>query len=335
MKVTNQGVPRTPVPKDAQVAAPVATVRDLSVRFPSVHGTVPVVSGVSLDLLAGRTVAVIGESGSGKSLTGLSLLGLLPVRAEATGRVVVGGVDMLASSERVRSRQRGSTIAMVYQDALSSLNPRRRIGRQLVDVCDAGPWSAREMMDLVRIAASDRVLSSYPHQLSGGQRQRVLIAMALAQDPRVIVADEPTTALDVAIQGEIVQLLQRLQGDLGFALLFISHDLGLVASIADDILVMYAGCIVEGGPTVDVLRAPRHPYTLGLLKCSMSLETGDRPLYQIPGTVPTPQEFPSGCRFSTRCWRARELCDYPVERTRLGPSQFVACVAPLEPDDVA
>jgi oligopeptide/dipeptide ABC transporter ATP-binding protein len=284
-------------------------IDDLHIRFPRAYGDVDVVAGVELAMAEGECVGLVGESGSGKSLLGLSILGLLPREARVTGEVRFRGIDLVSMPESRRRALRGAEIAMIYQDALSSLNPVLTVGRVLGAACKrGGRHRPTDLLDLVALRDHDRILRAYPHELSGGQRQRALIALALAQDPRLVVADEPTTALDVTIQAQIAALLRRLCDEMGFSLLLISHDLGLVAGLANRIAVMYAGQIAESRPARTLLRAPLHPYSRGLLDSRRSLEQRDETLRGIPGTVPTPTHFASGCRFRDRCPRAQDRC---------------------------
>jgi len=287
----------------------IVSVRDLTLRFPRQYGDTELLRGVSLDLHPGETVGVVGESGSGKTLLGLTLLGLEPRTAAVEGEVLFAGRDMRTMTSAERRALRGDDVAMIYQDALVSLNPGMRIRAQLRQaIGEAGTAAPEELLRAVQLDDVERFLAAFPHQLSGGQRQRVLIAMAIARRPRVIVADEPTTALDVTVQAEVMKLLDRLQRELGFALMLVSHDLGLVARVADRVAVMYAGDLVELGTTAEVLRTPAHPYTMGLVAASRSLEEGRRLLEQIPGVVPAPLDFASSCRFAERCPRAAEDC---------------------------
>ncbi|MYW03590.1 ABC transporter ATP-binding protein, partial [Streptomyces sp. SID3343] len=287
---------------------PLLSVRGLSVRFPDRHGGVRIVDGVDFDVRPGETVGLVGESGCGKSLTSLAVMGLLPKGAETGGEVRFAGRDLLAMSPRERRPLLGHEIAMVYQDALSSLNPALTIKTQLTQLTRrGGTRTPTELLELVGLDAA-RTLRSHPHQLSGGQRQRVLIAMALSRGPRLILADEPTTALDVTVQAQVVDLLVRLRDELGFALVLVSHDLALVSSLADRIVVMYGGHIVETGRTAQLLRRPEHHYARGLLGSVLSLEAAEDRLHQIPGVVPPPAEFGPGCRFAERCPAASDLC---------------------------
>lgn len=306
------------------------SVKDLAITFPGRYQGVRVLDDVDLTVHASECLAVVGESGCGKTLLGLACLGLLPVGAEWTGSVEVCGTTFTARSQSVVQRLRGSTISMVYQDATTSLNPAMKIGAQLRQVLKLSK-SSRPQEDLLRAVHLDdpqRVLKSYPFELSGGQRQRCLIALALAQDPQVVVADEPTSALDVTIQAHLVELLKDLQRERRFALVLISHDLALISQIATRVAVLYAGRVVEAGPIADVFTAPRHPYTRGLVAASASLEAeAGQQLAQIPGRVPSPEDFADGCRFQPRCTSATEQCLKRPELMTIGRSQ-VACFHP-------
>ena len=280
-------------------AAPLISVENLSIKFPR-HGDVNVVDRVSFDVRPGETMSLVGESGCGKSITSLAIMGLLDAKAEVSGRVMFDGKDLLAMSEKERNELRGHDIAMIYQDALSSLNPAMKIKSQMKQLTSrGGTRSAEELLELVGLDPQ-RTLASYPHELSGGQRQRVLIAMALTRNPRLVIADEPTTALDVTVQAQVVELLRKLQQELGFAMIFVSHDLALVAELTHKITVMYAGQVVEQATTRELLTQPVHEYTRGLLGAVLSIEAGSDRLHQVPGIVPSPSEFPAGDRFAPR-----------------------------------
>ncbi|MGY4858758.1 dipeptide/oligopeptide/nickel ABC transporter permease/ATP-binding protein [Cryobacterium sp. AP23] len=281
-------------------AAPLLEVKNLSIRFPNRHGDIAVVDNVSFSVRPGETMALVGESGCGKSITSLAIMGLLPDTAEITGQILFEGRDLLTMPRKERQALLGHEMAMVYQDALSSLNPSMLVRTQLGQLIKrGGTRSARELLELVGLDP-DRTLKSYPHELSGGQRQRVLIAMALTRNPKLIVADEPTTALDVTVQAQVIDLLNDLREKLGFAMVFVSHDLALVAELAHRITVMYAGQVVESAPTTALLMSPRHEYTRGLLGSVLSIEDGATRLHQIPGTVPSPRDFATGDRFAPR-----------------------------------
>ena len=281
-------------------AAPLLEVRNLSISFPNAHGDVEIVDNVSFEVRPGETMGLVGESGCGKSITSMAIMGLLPPTAKLTGEILFNGVDLLELSPKEHNALRGHEIAMIYQDALSSLNPSMLIKAQFKQLTSrGGQRTAQELLELVGLDP-DRTLKSYPHELSGGQRQRVLIAMALTRNPKLVIADEPTTALDVTVQKQVVDLLNELRTKLGFAMVFVSHDLALVASVAHRITVMYAGQVVETGPTLELLTDPRHEYTRGLLGAVLSIESGSGRLHQVPGVVPSPREFVQGDRFAPR-----------------------------------
>jgi len=313
-------------------AAPLLEVRNLSIRFPQRHGDVAVVDDVSFSVRPGETMALVGESGCGKSITSLAVMGLLDSSAEIGGEILYGGKNLLAMGNRERASLRGTDIAMIYQDALSSLNPSMLVRSQMKQLTRrGGTRTAEELLELVGLDP-ERTLKSYPHELSGGQRQRVLIAMALTRDPRLIIADEPTTALDVTVQAQVVALLDELREKLGFAMVFVSHDLALVAEIAHRITVMYAGQVVEQAPTSELLADPRHEYTQGLLGAVLSIEQRSTRLHQIPGTVPSPRDFPAGDRFAPRSSQpGRGLDVRPVLRPVDADDQHLVAMPPAEP----
>lgn len=314
-------------------AAPLIEVRDLSIRFPDRYGDTPIVDGVSFTVRPHETMALVGESGCGKSLTSLAIMGLLPKTAVVTGEILFDGVDVLKLSDRERNRLRGHDMAMIYQDALSSLNPAMLVRSQFKQLTKrGGTRTAEELLELVGLDPA-RTLASYPHELSGGQRQRVLIAMSLTRSPRLIVADEPTTALEVTVQAQVVDLLNDLREKLGFAMVFVSHDLALVASLAHKITVMYAGQVVESAPTGDLLVDPRHEYTRGLLGAVLSIEDEAPRLHQIQGTVPSPGDFASGDRFAARSTRPDADPDRKPEMVRVAGTDhwFADQSAPAAP----
>ncbi|MFF2831572.1 dipeptide/oligopeptide/nickel ABC transporter permease/ATP-binding protein [Cellulosimicrobium cellulans] len=312
-------------------AEPLLEVRNLSIRFPRL-GDVAVVDDVSFSVRPGETMALVGESGCGKSITSLAVMGLLDPSAQISGEIRYGGKDLLAMGNRERAALRGTEIAMIYQDALSSLNPSMLIRSQMKQLTRrGGTRTAEELLELVGLDPQ-RTLKSYPHELSGGQRQRVLIAMALTRDPKLVIADEPTTALDVTVQAQVVALLDELRQKLGFAMVFVSHDLALVAEIAHRITVMYAGQVVEQAPTSALLADPRHEYTQGLLGAVLSIEQRSTRLHQIPGTVPSPRDFPTGDRFAPRSSRPdRGLDVRPVLRAVDADGQHLVATPPDEP----
>ena len=293
------------------MSEPVLSVRDLRVRIGTKRGVANIVNGVSYDLDAGETLAIVGESGSGKSVSVLALMGLLPQPpATVTGSVVFDGQELMRLSPKEWRAVRGKRMAMIFQDPMTSLNPVRTIGYQLVEPLSLhlgirgadARTRAVELLDLVGIPSPDARFDDYPHQLSGGMRQRVMIAMGLACDPDVLIADEATTALDVTIQAQITELVAELQERLGMAVIWITHDLGVVASIADRVHVMYGGRFMEQAPVDALYAAPRHPYTEGLLG-SIPMPGTDRPekLTTIPGLPPDPVTMPAGCPFAPRC----------------------------------
>ncbi|MBC2906373.1 dipeptide/oligopeptide/nickel ABC transporter permease/ATP-binding protein [Streptomyces cupreus] len=289
-------------------AQPVLAVENLAIGFEGRHRGVDIVDGISFEVQRGEVLGLVGESGCGKSLTALTIMGLQPKGARVSGQVRFHQRELLAEPMRARRKLLGHEMAMVYQDALSSLNPAMTIRAQLKQVVRrGGRRTPEELLTLVGLDP-ERTLRSYPHELSGGQRQRVLIAMALSRDPKLIVADEPTTALDVTVQAQIMALLLRLREELGFALILVSHDLALIADVTDRVVVMYGGQVVETGVTADLVEAPAHHYTRGLLGSVLSLEGAAERMTQIKGVVPSPADFPEGCRFADRCPRATELC---------------------------
>ena len=278
---------------------PILEVKDLCIKFPR-HGDVNVVDHVSFVVRPRQTMGLVGESGCGKSITSLTIMGLPDPKAKVSGETLYDGQNLLNMDQKQMNALRGREIAMIYQDALSSLNPSMLIKAQMKQLTKrGGTRTAEELLELVGLDPK-RTLDSYPHELSGGQRQRVLIAMALTRDPKLIIADEPTTALDVTVQKQVIDLLNKLQKELGFAMVFVSHDLALVAEVANSITVMYAGQVVEQGPVSDILCHPVHEYTRGLLGSVLSIEAGGTRLHQVPGSVPSPKDFPEGDRFTPR-----------------------------------
>ena len=279
---------------------PILQVKNLSIGFPR-HGDVHVVDNVSFDVRPGQCMALVGESGCGKSITTKTIMNLLPDSARITGEVLYKGQDLLKLSKEEHRKLLGHELAMVYQDSLSSLNPSMLISAQMKQLTSrGGTRSAEDLLELVGLDPK-RTLESYPHELSGGQCQRVIIAMALTRDPSLVICDEPTTALDVTVQKQVIKLLNDLQKQLGFAMIFVSHDLALVAEVASEITVMYAGQVVESAPTKELLTNPIHEYTQGLLGSVLSIEAHDGSrLHQVPGSVPSPADFPAGDRFAPR-----------------------------------
>ncbi|MFE7170843.1 dipeptide/oligopeptide/nickel ABC transporter permease/ATP-binding protein [Streptomyces sp. NPDC057616] len=314
-----------PLPRETQ---PVLAVENLTVGFEGRHDGVDIVDGISFEVRPGEVLGLVGESGCGKSLTALSVMGLEPKGARVRGQVRFGQRELLSEPMRVRRRLLGHEMAMIYQDALSSLNPAMTIRAQLKQVVRRG--GRRGPAALLTLVGLDpeRTLRSYPHELSGGQRQRVLIAMALSRDPKLIVADEPTTALDVTVQAQVMELLLRLREELGFALILVSHDLALIADVTDRVVVMYGGQIVETGVTADLVEAPAHHYTRGLLGSVLSLESAAERMTQIKGVVPSPSDFPAGCRFADRCPLATEVCRATAPALLGTPTHTAACHHP-------
>jgi oligopeptide/dipeptide ABC transporter ATP-binding protein len=313
-------------------------VRDLAIRIKGSGRNL--VDGVSFSVNPGETLCIVGESGCGKSLTALALMGLLasPPLEIAGGQALFQGQDLLGLSRAQFSRLRGDRMAMIFQEPMSALNPALRIGEQIAESVrrhrGASPRAARaralEMLEKVRMPAPEVRLDEFPHQLSGGMRQRAMIAMALANDPALIVADEPTTALDVTIQAQILDLMRRLRDAEGTALIMITHDLGVVAEMADKVAVMYAGRVVETGTMAQVFGDPQHPYTIGLMSSMPAFGAGSGRLVTIPGMVPPISAMPPGCRFASRCPFRTPQCDAPPPLVRVGEHLAACWRAPLE-----
>ncbi|MEV5498206.1 dipeptide/oligopeptide/nickel ABC transporter permease/ATP-binding protein [Nonomuraea fuscirosea] len=306
---------------------PILTVERLRIGFAE---GVDIVDGIGFEVRPGEVLGLVGESGCGKTLTALTVMGLQPRDARVSGHIRFDGRELLAEPKRARRRLLGHEMAMIYQDALSSLNPAMTIKAQLKQLTRrGGRRSPAELLELVGLDAR-RTLTSYPHELSGGQRQRVLIAMALSRDPKLIVADEPTTALDVTVQAQVIELLLKLREELGFALILVSHDLALVADVTDRVVVMYGGQIVETGVTAALVGAPAHHYARGLLGSVLSLESGAERLTQIRGVVPAPADFPPGCRFADRCPMATDVCRTESPALDGDATHRVACHHPAQ-----
>ena len=311
---------------------PLLEVKDLCIKFER-HGDVNVVDHVSFKVRPGETMGLVGESGCGKSITALTIMGLIDPKAEITGEILYQGENLLEKSAEERRALLGHEMAMIYQDALSSLNPAMLIKAQMKQLTSrGGTRSAWELLELVGLDPK-RTLESYPHELSGGQRQRVLIAMALTRDPKLIIADEPTTALDVTVQKQVIELLNELREKLGFAMIFVSHDLALVAEVAHHITVMYAGQVIEQAPTKELLTHPTHEYTRGLLGAVLSIESGSGRLHQVPGTVPSPRDFPVGDRFAPRSSHPDYGLDIRPVLTEVGPEHVYAALPPRDEAD--
>jgi peptide/nickel transport system ATP-binding protein len=324
-------------------SASLLQVEDLHVQFPTPDGIVRAVDGISYSIDSGQTLGIVGESGSGKSVTSLTTLGLTRLQgANIQGRLLFEGKDLVTMSDDQLRRIRGNDIAMIFQDPLSSLHPFYKVGSQLVEAVlthrkvsrAAARARAVELLELVGIPDPRRRVDQFPHEFSGGMRQRAMIAMALANEPKLLIADEPTTALDVTVQAQILALLEDLQRRLGMAIIIITHDLGVVAEIADRIAVMYAGRIVEYAPTEQIFAAPQHPYTWGLLKSIPRLDNPrDEELVPIPGRPPSLINRPPGCHFHPRCPYVREAhrrIDPRLEPVPDDPGHTVACL--LQPD---
>ncbi|WP_313896380.1 ABC transporter ATP-binding protein [Streptomyces sp. YIM 98790] len=317
---------------------PLLEVRDLRIEFHTRDGIARAINGVSYAVHSGRTLAVLGESGSGKSVTAQAIMGILdiPPGRITGGQILFRGRDLLTMREEERRKIRGDQIAMIFQDALSSLNPVLSVGFQLAEMFRVHRGMSRadartkavELMDKVRIPAARERVNDYPHQFSGGMRQRIMIAMALALEPDLIIADEPTTALDVTVQAQVMDLLAELQREYRMGLILITHDLGVVADVADRIAVMYAGRIIENAPVHELYRSPAHPYTKGLLDSVPRLDHKGGELYAIKGLPPSLTAIPPGCPFHPRCPQAQDICRtdrpplYPVGRTRTSACHF-------------
>jgi peptide/nickel transport system ATP-binding protein len=327
------------------VIDPLVSIRGLIVRFDGV----PALRGVDLDIAKGEAVGLVGESGCGKSVTWLAALGLLPPSAEIEGSVRLSnqagaGEELVGAAVPALEHVRGRRVAMIFQDPASALNPVHRVGRQVAEALRlhrgldgaSARTEARRLFEQVGIPDAGRRLDAYPHEMSGGQNQRVMIAMALAGQPEMLVADEPTTALDATIQAQILDLLRDLQRETGMALVLISHDLGVVADLCSRVGVMYAGRIIEEAPSEVLFAHPQHPYTQGLLAALPEMEGARRRLAAIAGGVPEPWAMPPGCAFAPRCDRAEPACDARVPAFRyVGRSHRAACVRVRETELVA
>ncbi|MET9882434.1 ABC transporter ATP-binding protein [Streptomyces sp. NPDC006430] len=311
-------------------------VRDLHVEFRTRDGVAKAVNGVNYSVDEGETLAVLGESGSGKSVTAQAVMGILdvPPGRIAGGEILFKGTDLLKIKEEDRRRIRGADMAMIFQDALSSLNPVLSVGAQLGEMYEVHRGTSRkdarakavELMDRVKIPAAKQRVGDYPHQFSGGMRQRIMIAMALALEPSLIIADEPTTALDVTVQAQVMDLLAELQRELNMGLILITHDLGVVADVADKIAVMYAGRIVETAPVHEIYKRPAHPYTRGLLDSIPRLDQKGQELYAIKGLPPNLLAIPPGCAFNPRCPMAQAVCRTDVPPlAEVAPDRASAC----------
>ena len=295
-------------------------VRDLSVRFTTQQGMVNAVNRLSFSVAGSRTLGIVGESGSGKSQSVLAVMGLLAGNGQASGQALYRGENLLGMPAERLNRVRGNKIAMVFQDPMTSLNPYLSIERQMTEVLEVhkGMGSARaraeslRMLDAVRIPESATRIKMFPHEFSGGMRQRVMIAIALLCQPELLIADEPTTALDVTVQAQILKLLRELQSDFSTAVVLITHDLGVVASLCDEVIVMYAGSVMEQGPVQGIFKSATHPYTMGLLKALPRINEDAESLIAIPGSPPSVNHLPSGCPFHPRCEAALASCAQAV-----------------------
>ena len=313
-------------------------IRDLNVRFATPDGEVAAVSDFSCSFAAGECVGVVGESGAGKSQSFLAIMGLLATNAQVSGSAVFAGSELLGGSGAALRGIRGSRLGMIFQDPMTSLTPHLKVGDQIAEplVQHRGlDWQtarqrALELLERVQVTDAARRLTQYPHELSGGMRQRVMIAIALACNPSMLIADEPTTALDVTIQAQILQLLADLKREQGMAMALITHDLGVIAGLADTVVVMYGGRIVESGPVGELFTRPRHPYTAAVLRSMPRIDDAlDQPLVTIRGQPPNPKSLPGGCAFHPRCDAATELCSSQRPPLRSAVERRLACHHPL------
>ncbi|WP_299612015.1 ABC transporter ATP-binding protein [uncultured Tateyamaria sp.] len=310
------------------------SVENLHIRFRTGDGMVHAVNDVSFEVGAGRQIAVVGESGSGKSQIALAIMGLLAKNAEVEGRIMWNGQDLLAASNREMNRIRAREIGIVFQDPMSSLNPYMTIERQLTEIVEYHEGLSRrdararalQVMDAVRISDAKARLRAYPHEFSGGMRQRIVIAMALMCQPKLILADEPTTALDVTVQAQIMRLLADVQRDLGTSVVLITHDLGVVAGFCEEVVVLYGGRIMEEAETIALFDRPTHPYTRGLLSAVPNIKDPSDALTAIPGSPPSQHRFPQACPFAPRCVDAVDVCRDTLPALRQGR----ACLRPVE-----
>ncbi|MEO6124819.1 MAG: ABC transporter ATP-binding protein [Ilumatobacteraceae bacterium] len=323
---------------EGPVTDAVFEIRDLRIHFPTMNGDVQAVRGVDLSVHKGEMLAVVGESGSGKSVTFLGVMGLLPPSTVITGSAKLGETELIGASSKTVRRVRGHKIAMIFQDPLSALNPVQRIGPQIVEMIRshdpmskaAAESKSVELLDLVGIPQPSARAKQYPHEFSGGMRQRVMIAMAIANDPEVLIADEPTTALDVTVQAQILEVIQRIQHELHTAVVLITHDLGVVARVADQVQVMYAGRSAERADVMTLFKDPTHPYTVGLLKSLP--RSGQERLTPIIGTPPNMLRPPSGCAFRPRCEFATDVCAVDLPELRPFHNSQTACIRVEEID---
>jgi oligopeptide transport system ATP-binding protein len=308
------------------------TVQQLGVQFQTPDGLVSAVNGINFSLDKGQTLGIVGESGSGKSQSVLAMMGLLASNGRATGQVLYQGKDLISMPTAELNKIRGNRIAMIFQDPMTSLNPYLTVERQMTEVLEfhkgMGRKEARvkaiQALDAVKMPEAARRVAMYPHEFSGGMRQRVMIAMALLCEPDVLIADEPTTALDVTVQAQILTLMRELQRDFGTAIVMITHDLGVVAGLCDEVMVLYGGQVMEQGSADSIFYRPSHPYTAGLLAAVPRLEDGDAPMLAIPGSPPNMAKLPKGCPFTERCAMALPHCG--TERPAFGPAAHDASV---------
>jgi peptide/nickel transport system ATP-binding protein len=316
--------------------SPILEVRDLTVDFPTDDGVVHAVRGVSFDVGERDVLGIVGESGCGKSVTSLAVMGLLPRSARVSGSVRFRGQELVGASKNEMRELRGSKIAMIFQDPMTAMNPVYTVGWQISEAIrahhDVSPKAAFrqaiDLLDLVGIPRADRRVQQYPHEFSGGMRQRAMIAMAIANNPDIIIADEPTTALDVTVQAQVLETLVRLKNELNAAIILITHDLGVVAGMVDTVKVMYAGRVVETGSVDDVFYAPRMPYTIGLLGSIPSAHNNGERLTPIAGSPPSLINVPPGCPFSSRCPLVRAEClDSEPTMREISPGHLAACIA--------
>jgi oligopeptide/dipeptide ABC transporter ATP-binding protein len=309
-------------------------VRDLETHFPVSGGTVRAVDGVSFDIAAGQSVGLVGESGSGKSVTAMSIMRLVRPPGEIVGgQVRLKGTDILKATDSQMQSIRGKSICLVPQDSMSALNPVYTVGRQMRETLQSHQHmskkeavaAAEQLLSFVSIPAPDQAMGKYPHTMSGGMLQRVTIAMALANDPEMLILDEPTTALDVTIQAQVLELVRDLRSRVDAAILLITHDLGVVSEACDEAIVMYGGKVMERAPVTDLIDTPRHPYTIGLVASVTSLESNQKKLSAIPGTVPNPLAMPPGCPFAPRCPQVMDRCKQMPPIAQVADGRQVAC----------
>lgn len=315
---------------------PLLEVKDLKVSFAGKKKKTNIVAGLSFNVEKGKTLCIVGESGCGKSMTSLSVMGLLPKTGEVEGEILLKGDNLTEKSMKQMSKIRGNQISMIFQEPMTSLNPVQTVGKQIAETIilhqNAGKKEARqkaiEMLQLVGIPSPEKRIDAYPHELSGGMRQRVMIAIALSCNPELLIADEPTTALDVTIQAQILDLMKNLQKDLDMGIIMITHDLAVVSEMADTVLVMYAGKAVEYGSRDSIFKNPLHPYTQGLMKCIPDVDADEdvEELFVIKGSVPSPEAMPAGCRFADRCPFAQEVCrTHSPDLVQADPQHTVSC----------